>query len=271
MSLNLPTRREFLGGLLAAGSVGVLGGVASAADTRIAALVAGATRTGHDLAPPLRLASETLQRLDEVKDYSATFFKHENVRGGQVIHNMNLKVREKPFSVYLGFLKPHTGREVIYVAGQNGGNLLAHGTGIEKIAGTVSIAPNSAQALEESRYPITKIGMRNMVTAIATQWGTDLKYNDLQVKYYANAKVGNVSCRVYESTQPRPRKGVVFYRSRLYVTRETELPVRVEQFGFPSGKGVRPPMIEQYTYMDLKTNIGLRDIDFSTSNPSYDY
>ena len=30
-------------------------------------------------------------------------------------------------------------------------------------------------------------------------------------------------------------------------------------------------MIEQYTYMDLKTNIGLRDIDFSTSNPSYDY
>jgi hypothetical protein len=259
MSRNLPSRREFMGGLLAAGSVGILGEVASAA-----------TRSGHDLAPPLRLASETLQRLDEVKDYSATFFKHENVRGGQVIHNMNLKVREKPFSVYLGFVKPHTGREVIYVAGQSGGNLLAHGTGIEKVAGTLSIAPNSARALEESRYPITQIGMRNMVTALATQWGTDLKYDDLQVKYYANAKVGNVSCRVYESTQPKRRKGV-FYRSRLYITHKTELPVRVEQFGFPTGTGVRPPMIEQYTYMDLKTNIGLRDIDFSTSNPSYDY
>ena len=270
MSRNLPSRREFMGGLLAAGSVGILGGVASAADTRIAALVAGATRSGHDLAPPLRLASETLQRLDEVKDYSATFFKHENVRGGQVIHNMNLKVREKPFSVYLGFVKPHTGREVIYVAGQSGSNLLAHGTGIEKVAGTVSIAPNSARALEESRYPITQIGMRNMVTALATQWGSDLKYDDLQVKYYANAKVGNVSCRVYESTQPKRRKGE-FYRSRLYITHKTELPVRVEQFGFPTGTGVRPPMIEQYTYMDLKTNIGLRDIDFSTSNPSYDY
>ena len=74
--------------------------------------------------------------------------------------------------------------------------------------------------------------MRNMVTALATQWGSDLKYDDLQVKYYANAKVGNVSCRVYESTQPKRRKGE-FYRSRLYVTHKTELPVRVEQFGIP--------------------------------------
>lgn len=260
-----------LGGLLAAGSVGLLGGVASAADTRLAAVVAGAKRSRHALAPSLQLASETLQRLDEVKDYTTTFFKHENVRGGKVIHNMTLKVREAPFSVYIGFLKPHSGREVIYVAGRNGGNLLAHGVGIEKVAGTLSIPPNSAKALEESRYPITRIGMRNMVTSIATQWGNDLKYDDLQVKYYPNAKVGDVSCRVFESTHARRQQGVLFYRSRLYITHDTELPVRVEQFGFPSGTGVRPPMIEQYTYMDLKTNVGLGDNDFSTSNPAYDF
>ena len=77
---------------------------------------------------PVRLCNDWTK----LKTTPPTFFKHENVRGGQVIHNMNLKVREKPFSVYLGFVKPHTGREVIYVAGQSGSNLLAHGTGIEK-------------------------------------------------------------------------------------------------------------------------------------------
>lgn len=271
MSQLLLSRRECLRGLLAAGSVGILGGVASAEDNRLAAVVDGATRSRHALAPALRLASDTLDKLAEIKDYSATFYKHENVRGVSVLQQMNLKVREDPFSVYLGFVKPHAGREVLYVEGQNGGNLLGHGTGIEKVAGTVVIDPDSPRALEESRYPITQIGMRNMVRTIANQWSTELRYNDLKVKYYPNAKVDKVSCSVYESTHARRRSGVTFYRSRLYVSRQTGLPIRAEQFGFPASTGARPPMIEQYTYMDVKANSGLSNIDFSTSNPAYDY
>ena len=182
---------------------------------------------------------------------------------------MNLKVRHTPFSVYLDFVKPHAGREVIYVQGRNGGNLLAHGTGIETLAGTLSLPPTSAKAMEESRYPVTEIGMRNMVNTLATRWQEELKYSDIRVKYYPNAKVDNVSCRVYETTHTRKRNGVRFYRNRLFVARENSLPVRAESFAWPASTGSRPPLEEQYTYMNPKTNVGLGDIDFSAANPGY--
>lgn len=269
MSELFLSRRDCLRGLLAAGTVGALGGLTSAADNRLAAAIDGATRSRHALAPPLRLASETLQQLVEVEDYTATFYKNENVRGATVLQQMNLKVREKPFSVYLGYVKPYTGREVLYVAGQNGGNLLGHGTGIELVAGTLVMAPNSARALEESRYPITNIGMRNMVNTLATQWGNEIQYDDIKVKYYPNAKVDKVSCRVYETTHAKRRAGVKFYRSRLYIGRETGLPVRAESFDFPASTGAKAPLVEQYTYMNPKTNVGLGNIDFSKNNPRY--
>jgi hypothetical protein len=32
-----------------------------------------------------------------------------------------------------------------------------------------------------------------------------------------------------------------------------------------------PPLLESYTYKDVKTNVGLSDIDFDVKNPDYGY
>ena len=39
--------------------------------------------------------------------------------------------------------------------------------------------------------------------------------------------------------------------TRLYIDRNTNLPVRVEQYGFPKKPGQERPLIEEYTWTEL--------------------
>ena len=110
----------------------------------------------------------------------------------RVKHQLSLKVRETPFSAYLRYENPHKGREAIFVSGKNSDKMLAHGTGIEAIVGTLELDPSGDRALEESRYPITNIGMRNLLELTIAQWNSELNVPGVKVRYFPNAKVGNV-------------------------------------------------------------------------------
>lgn len=268
---GLMSRREVLGGFMAGviGSGLLLTGV-RADDKRLAA-VDRASGEGHVLHPGLKMIRESRAALNETKDYTATFFKQELV--GRKILNTQLaiKVREEPFSVYMRFISPEEGREVIYIEGRNDGKMLAHGVGIEKVAGTLKLDPAGKRALEESRYPITMVGMRRMLESLNTQWESELKLTGASVRYFPNSRIGNVECRVFESAYAQATASTKFQMTRLYVQKDSGLPVRVEQFAFPEKAGAQPVMVEQYTYLDVKKNVGLTDLDFDTNNEQYDF
>ena len=218
----------------------------------------------------IKLAKEVQETLKKVKDYEATFTKKEVV-GRKLIHSeMYVKFREQPFSVYIKYLNPHGGREVIYVAGLNKDRLLAHGEGITSIVGTIKLKPDSKDALEENRYPITMFGMSNLVSTLIQQWQEDEKHDDCVVKFFPNAKLDKVDCKVVETSYPKQVAHAKFHITRMYVAKDSGLPVRVEQFGFPAS-GAEAPVIEEYTYANVKTNVGFSDIDFDTNNKAYGY
>lgn len=271
-SHNQHSRRSAIGRLLAGGAMAASlpGRLLFAEDERISTAIR-IGGTSHPLAPGLRLAVESRRALDSVNDYSASFFKQELVGKTRVNHQLSLKIRETPFSAYLRYENPHKGREAIYVAGRNNGKMLAHGTGIEAIVGTLELDPSSDRALEESRYPITNIGMRNLLELTIAQWNSELNAPAPKVRYFPNAKVGNVECRVFESSYAQKHKGLKFHMTRLYVDKKTSFPVRVEQFDFPTKAGAQPVILEQYTYLNVKPNAGLKDIDFDVKNPAYEF
>jgi hypothetical protein len=225
----------------------------------------------HKLAPAIRIAEQTQKVAEELDDYTANFYKREIVNNRVIVHSMAMKFRRKPFSVYLRFHKPHEGREVIYVDGENQGHLLAHETGIKGVVGTVSLHPKDPEALSESKHPITEIGMANMVKHLVEQWKFESKYGECDVKYYPNAKLGDRAFKVIESSHPVPRRQFKFHKTRLYIDKETNLPIRIDHFGFPQQKGAEPPLLEQYYYSSVKTDIGLTDIDFDPNNPNYNF
>jgi hypothetical protein len=225
----------------------------------------------HPLGPAIRYARKCYGPLADIKDFDASFSKRERVDEEMVEQQLRVKVREKPFSVYLYFKGNHEGREVIYVEGKNDGDLLVHETGFKSIIGTIGLSPTGDRAMSGNRHPVTKIGIANMLDAIIMQWEREAQRTKPTVKYFPNAKVGDVQCRVIESTHAKKGNGVTFHRTRLFIDRESGLPVRVQQFGFPKKAGDKLPVIEDYTYSKIKANVGLTNRDFDTKNPKYDF
>ena len=224
----------------------------------------------HPLRPAIRIASESLERLETVNDYEATLMKRERIQGELQSETMRIKFREAPFSVYLGFGGENAGREVLYVEGRNQNNMLAHeGSGLKSLVGTVSLSPSSPDVLAHSRHSITEIGLRNLLRYMIERWESEAEFGECEVQYYQNAKLGERECLVIESTHPQPRRQFRFHMTRLFFDKETSLPVRVENYGFPPRPGMDPLLEEEYTYSNLRTNVGLTDRDFDRNNPSY--
>ena len=229
----------------------------------------------HPLSDALETAKSSLKSVEKIEGYEAAFFKKEMVGRRLVQHSMQIKHRAKPFSVYLRFHRPYDGREAIYVEGKHQGKLLVHETGLVGLVGTISLLPTSSHALSESLHPITSAGMLNLVKSIIEQWEFEKNYGEVEVQTYPNATLGKgdgkMDCFVIESKHPRPRRQFNFHLTRLYIDKKTNFPVRVEQYGFPTRRGVSAPLIGEYTFTHIKTNVNLKDIDFDVRNPKYEF
>lgn len=226
----------------------------------------------HPLIPAIRLAQESLHQLQAVKDYEATFTKREWVGQQFVVQRMYMKLREEPFSVYLKFGEPNAGREILYVHGVNQNKLLAHeAEGLASLVGTISLAIDDQKVRAENRHPITDMGMRRLLEILIAQWEIESKYGEIDVKYYPNARMGTMECEAIESTHPTPRKQFPYHVTRLYLDKRTRFPVRIENYGFPRSSTETPPLIEEYTFSDLKVNRGFTDADFDRRNQNYSF
>lgn len=255
--------------LLTACAVAVVAGPLFAQERVAARAAPGAD--SHPLIPAIRYARGAYDALDQVRDYQARFVKQERLDGALVVQSMDMKFREKPFSVYLKFGPPNVGREVLYVEGKNDGNLFAKDSGIKSLVGTISLDPAGRMAMSGNKYPVTMIGMRKMLDSLIAQWEADRRYSDVAVRYYPDAKVGEIACKVIESTVPTRRDGAKFHRTRLYLDGENGLPIRVQQYDWPARAGADPPLVEEYSYLELRKNLGLTDADFEVKNPEYGF
>ena len=245
-------------------------GNANAGDA--AASVAGA----HPLEPALELAGKGLASIRaNINDYSCTVVKRERIDGKLGDHEyMFAKIRQRPFSVYLYFLGPDAvkGQEVIYVDGQNDGNMLAHaGSGVRAMVGTVSLKPQSMLAMQGNRYPITELGVENLAKRLVEVAEHDKQFGECEVNFFPKAKVNGRICTCVQVVHPVPRRNFRFHLARVFIDDELLIPVRYEAYDWPLEAGGEPPLMEEYTYMNVKINQGFTDADFDPRNPSYKF
>lgn len=230
--------------------------------------------TGHPLEPAVELARRAAGRLQEVRDYTCVLVKRERIDGELTPNeSLFLKIRHEPFSVYIHCLGPTKpkGQEAIYVAGRNNNQVLAHSTGLKKLAGTLTLEPTSARMMEGNLYPLTNIGILNMTNRLLTRETDEMAFGECTVNYYQGAKVDGRPCTCVEIVHPVPRKNFKFHRTRVFYDNEWQFPVRTENCGWPARVGDLPPVMEEYTYQQVRLNPGLTDLDFDTRNPSYGY
>ncbi len=247
-------------------------GLAACALLAVAGQARAAQPKEHPLVPVLKLAESSRDSIAAVRDYEALFTKRELVGRSLFTGQMQMRLRQQPFSVYLRFVDANNGREVMFAGPRYQNKLMAHEPpgNIRALVGTISLDPTSSQAMAEGRHPITRIGMLKMVEGVIDQWNEEKKFGEIDVQFYPNAKLQGVECQVCESTHPTPRRQFRFYRTRLFIDKQTNFPVRLEQWGFPNNGG-EPYLIEEYTYTDIRPNVGLTDSDFDVRNRRYHF
>jgi hypothetical protein len=228
----------------------------------------------HPLTPAIRWAYTGLRVMEGVQDYSATLCKRERLNGkvGEPEYAF-IKIRNKPFSVYMYFMEPAhlRGQEAIYVEGANEGKLLGHGSGIRRIVGTIPLEPTSALAMRGQHYPITELGITNLIRRLIEVAEKDSKYGECEVNFFEGAKINNRVCTCIQVVHPVPRRNFIFHMARIFVDDQLNVPVRFEAYDWPERRNGPPPLIEEYTYVNLKLNNNFTDADFDIRNPSYGF
>lgn len=234
-----------------------------------------AARMQHPLTPFVAWLEDAIKQMDaNVRDYSCTFKKREFVDGKlKDQESMFVKMRMQPYSVYFYFLDQAVqGQEALYVAGKNNGNLLAHPVGIKQaLVGTLSLAPNDPQAMDGNRYPITDFGFRRLAERFLERSKYEMQFGECNVRVIENARVNDRMCTCVEAVHPVKRAEFRYNICRIYIDNELNLPIRCEGYDWPDRAGGQPQLIEEYTYSNLKLNVGLGDMDFDQANPQYTF
>jgi hypothetical protein len=234
---------------------------------------AAAPAADSPIARALRIISECQTRYQAVCDYTCTFYKRERIEGHLTEqHIMQMKVRVNPYSIYLKFQQPAQGREAIYIAGRNAGKVLAHDIGFNKLlAGTLHLEPTGARAMENCRHPITQAGIGPLLETLGQRWAVELNPEESVLAFRSDALVGPHRCTMVESTHPERRRQFRYYKVRVFIDQETGLPIRFEAYDWPKHPRDPESLAEEYSYMNLKLNVGLHELDFDVANPEYSF
>jgi len=216
---------------------------------------------------PLRLATAANQGFQGIRDYSCLFIKKERLHGKLQPDNLiEMKVRNQPFSVYLHWLAPKNfeGQQACYVAGRNQNMMRVHSTGILGIAGFVTLDTRDPRVMENSRHTITEAGIGHLITRLLQSWEMERRLGKTQVRL-ADYTYNRIPCTRVETIHPdNSSRQFTSYRTVVYFDKTSHLPIRIEKYDWPRAGGpVEGELLESYSYINLRTNVGLGDNAFN--------
>lgn len=237
----------------------------------------------HPLDPPLEVARQGLTFLrSNIRDYTATVIKRERLDGDLAApERIFAKVRHEqrsdgkitvPRSVYLKFLEPEAikGREAIWIEGKNDGRIIGHDSGPLGVV-SVRLLPESALAMRGNRYPISEFGIETLIVRMLERGATSQRAGRCDVEIKRNASINGRKCTMMIFKHSDRSDKYQFHIVHIFVDDELNVPIRYAMYSWPEQQGGKPVLEEEYTYTDIKINVGLKDEDFDPGNAEYDF
>lgn len=219
---------------------------------------------------------------DTLRDFTCRLIKRERINDIlQDFHYIDMWGREEiregnrilqPMSIFLLFQAPKNvaGRRVLYVEGQNDGKMLVRNGGRHFDYVVVSVDPNGETAREESLVPITQSGfnriLAQMIKILERDMQIDASGQNTKVERIAGAKINKRPSSVVRITHPQKQEGLEFHIANVFVDDELHVPVRVDLSLWPTRPGQKPPILAEYTYTELKLNVGIPDSVFTAAH-----
>jgi len=223
------------------------------------------------------LVAEEVQRgiVQNVKDYTGLLVKREYVGGKDSGYQyIQFKFREDPLGIYLLFIpgvskdgknqNPPSlwNREVVY--NEKDGLIVKRG-GRRNTTMTLAIATDSPLATEGNRYLITDMGLHTLLQRLLERIKVEANIPDTEIKVYDEAKVDGRSVRFYRMVHNTKTNIEQCYSAEIAVDKELHIPI---YYRAKDNSGI---VLEEYSFRNIKLNVGLTDKDFSDQNSEYGF
>jgi hypothetical protein len=227
---------------------------------------ATAKAPAEPLDEPLRLIAQARDAYAKVNDYACVLVKRERLEGSlSPNHVIALRVRAHPFSVAMRWHEPRdlVNQEVCYVAGRNAGNMRVRPSGVLGSFGFVTLAPDDPRALKTSRHKITEAGIGNLIERYGRGWEAERALGQTQVRLGTYEFNKRRCTRVEVSHASNPAGRFLYQKSVVYFDQQTHLPIRVENYAWPTRSGAPAELLEVFSYVNLRLNVGLGEEVFN--------
>lgn len=235
----------------------------------------------------LKLADEALLSIQgSLVDYTARFIKQERNPSGQLNEKSEMDVKiqtrhrnesnDAPMRIYLKFHAPEAtvGREVIWGKDLYDGQMAVHEVTVLLSWKTLWLDPTGMLAMAGQRYPIYEIGVTGLVEKLIQRGKKDLNNPDVTVTITREYDYDDRKCELIQAKRAKPGGGEDdFSLAEIVYDPERLLILSYRSFGWPAnGATDEPlPLVESYEYRNLKTNVGLTDLDFDVTNAAYTF
>jgi hypothetical protein len=122
-------------------------------------------------------------------------------------------------------------------------------------------------------HPITDIGIENLIDKLIERGTRERAHgdsSDCEVEFIKGAKLNGRLCTVLEVRHPVKKAHFEFFKAQIFIDDEFQVPIRYAAYHWPTDANDKTgPVLEEYTYINLKLNVGLTDADFDSENPNY--
>jgi outer membrane lipoprotein-sorting protein len=142
---------------------------------------------------------------------------------------------------------------------------------MKRVLGTHRLEPDGYLAMAGQKYPLTDIGLENLLLKLIEKGERDRQQGPCSVKLEGGAKVGGRECSILEVTHAEKKPHYDFHKAQIFMDNEWKIPVRYAAFNWPTSQDSEPEVIEEYTYQNVKINVGLTDKDFDFANADYNF
>ncbi len=190
-----------------------------------------------------------------VTEYTARFLRQEIVGGVLRPREEALLKYQRPGRIYLHWISgPPRGREILFVKGRDDDQMLVREPGMLSVLFTIVMAPDHPRVLQESRYPVTDVGIGRLIELVLENARHARASGGLSV--LGGNVAGDGECRI-EVVFPRERSDrYCCSRVALQVDVGSGLPVGVTIYDWESRS------VAEYGYRDLRVNPGFTASDF---------
>ena len=202
--------------------------------------------------------------------YTAKFFKQERI--GDTLHEgeeIDLKLAHQPLQVYMKWRSGLKGQQLIYSEDKFDGKLLVQPGGLAgRLCGILQLEPDGEQAMAQSRYEITSVGLTGLARKIIDQQVLDLqRRTPLKCEFESNVTFEGKTCHRFVGEYASPEANPIYRTVEVVYDPELKLPIWVRNTGWTDES--EDSLVELYSYTDIEPADEVRESDFDPANRRY--